>query len=91
MYKIKINEKSKVTARLRTGKDLVGTELFAAEAQKIINSGKPTKGIDGFPIGVDDKWFFEGEEIPAENASAAMEAPADEPPSTRKRGKKNGR
>lgn len=63
MYKLK-NNNGKVTAMLRTGKDLVKNELSVSVAQHIIDTGKQVKSdIPGFPICVDNLWYFEGEEV----------------------------
>lgn len=60
-YKLK-NVNGKVTFLLRTGKDLVKNQMAIASAQHIIDHGKIKKSdVKGFPINVDDKWYFEGE------------------------------
>lgn len=63
MYKLK-NVNGKVTCLLRTGKDFVRHNLSVSAAQHIIDTGKmvDSKNLD-YPICIDDKWFFEGEEI----------------------------
>ena len=59
---MKINEQGLVTYLMRTGKDLVKAQMRAADAEKIIAEGEPTKTVDPkYPIAIDDKWFFEGE------------------------------
>ena len=64
MFKLKKNEYGKVNYLLRTGKDLVKSEINPMAAQHIIDNGKYTKTVDPkYPIAIDDKWFFEGEEI----------------------------
>lgn len=60
-YKLK-NVNGKVTFLLRTGKDLVKNQMAIASAQHIIDHGKIKKSdVKGYPINVDDKWYFEGE------------------------------
>lgn len=56
------NANGKVSFLLRSGKDLVRNQMAIAAAQHIIDTGKATKSdIKDYPIGVDDKWYFEGE------------------------------
>lgn len=63
-YKLKKNEYGKVNYLLRTGKDLVKSQMNVMAAQHIIDNGKFTKTVDPkYPIAIDDNWFFEGEEI----------------------------
>lgn len=60
-YKLK-NVNGKVTFLLRTGKDFVKNQMAIASAQHIIDHGKLKKSDKpGYPINVDDKWYFEGE------------------------------
>lgn len=60
-YRLK-NTNEKVTFLLRTGKDLVKNQMAIASAQRIIDNGKLLKSdIDGYPINIDDRWYFEGE------------------------------
>ena len=60
-YKLK-NTNGKVTFLLRTGKDLVKNQMAIASAQHIINHGKLMKSdVSGYPINIDNKWYFEGE------------------------------
>lgn len=62
-YKLK-NTQGKVTFLLRTGKDLVKNTMAIASAQHIIDTGEVKKSdVEGYPINVDDKWYFEGEEV----------------------------
>lgn len=62
-YKLK-NVNGKVTFLLRTGKDFVRNQMAIASAQHIIDNGKLKKSnVEGYPINVDDKWYFEGEII----------------------------
>lgn len=64
MYKLK-NTNSKVKFLLRTGKDLVRNEMSISSAQHIINNGTLKESeVEGYPLNVDDKWFFEGDEMP---------------------------
>lgn len=60
-YKLK-NVNGKVTFLLRTGKDLVRNQMAIASAQHIIDHGKIKRSdVKGYPINVDDKWYFEGD------------------------------
>lgn len=60
-YRLK-NTNGKVTFLLRTGKDLVKNQMAIASAQHIINHGKLMKSdASGYPINIDNKWYFEGE------------------------------
>lgn len=60
-YRLK-NTNGKVTFPLRTGKDLVKNQMAIASAQHIINHGKLMKSdVSGYPINIDNKWYFEGE------------------------------
>lgn len=60
-YRLK-NTNGKVTFLLRTGKDLVKSQMAIASAQHIINHGKLMKSdVSGYPINIDNKWYFEGE------------------------------
>ncbi len=60
-YKLK-NTNGKVTFLLRTGKDLVKNQMAIASAQHIIDNGKMLKSnVAGYPINIDNKWYFEGE------------------------------
>lgn len=64
MFKLKKNEYGKVNYLLRTGKDLVKSAMNPMAAQHIIDGGKLTETVNpDYPIAIDDKWFFEGEEI----------------------------
>lgn len=59
-YKLK-SVQGKVTFLLRTGKDLVKNQMAVASAQHIIDTGKTKKSdVPGYPINIDDKWYFEG-------------------------------
>lgn len=56
------NTNGKVTFLLRTGKDLVKNQMAIASAQHIIDHGKLLKSnVSGYPINIDNKWYFEGE------------------------------
>ena len=60
-YRLK-NTNDKVTFLLRTGKDLVKNQMAIASAQHIIDHGKLLKSdVSGYPINIDNKWYFEGE------------------------------
>lgn len=60
-YKLK-NTNGKVTFLLRTGKDLVKNQMAIVSAQHIIDNGKLLKSdIDGYPINIGNRWYFEGE------------------------------
>lgn len=60
-YRLK-NTNGKVTFLLRTGKDLVKNQMAIASAQHIINHEKLMKSdVSGYPINIDNKWYFEGE------------------------------
>ena len=62
-YKLK-NVNGKVTFLFRTGKDFVRNQMAIASAQHIIDNGKLKKSEKvGYPINVDDRWYFEGEVI----------------------------
>lgn len=63
MYKLK-NENGRVNSLLRTGNDLVKNNLAVSAAQHIIDTGKIEESDkEGYPICVDKKWYFEGEEM----------------------------
>ena len=60
-YKLK-NINGKVAFLLRAGKDLVRSQMAISSAQHIIDNGELKKSEQsGYPINVDDKWYFEGE------------------------------
>ncbi len=60
-YKLK-TANGKVAFLLKTGKDFVKNQMAAASAQHIIDTGEVKKSdIEGYPINVDDKWYFTGE------------------------------
>ena len=62
-YKLKEKD-GKVEFLLRTGKDFVRNHMSVASAQHIIDGGKLMKSTKvGYPICVNDEWFFEGEII----------------------------
>lgn len=63
MYKLK-NENGRVNSLLRSGKDLVKNKLSVSAAQHIIDSGTLVESDNpDYPICVDNKWYFEGEEM----------------------------
>lgn len=60
-YKLK-NANGKVTFLLRTGKDFVKNQMAIASAQHIIDNGTMMKSdVEGYPININNKWYFEGE------------------------------
>lgn len=68
-YKLK-NVKGEVTFLLRTGKDLVKNQMAVASAQHIIDNGKVLPSdVEGYPINVDNKWYFEGEPVKSKNTT----------------------
>ena len=74
MIKLEVKE-NKVAALLRSGKDFVSTDLNEMTAQRIISEGKvKASDIEGYPIGVNDEWFFAGEFVEAEKKSAPKKA-----------------
>lgn len=72
-YKLKsIN--GKVTFLLRTGKDMVRNQMAVASAQHVIDHGKVKKSdVKGYPINVDDKWYFEGEIVTPQKTEETAE------------------
>jgi hypothetical protein len=63
MYKLK-NENGRVNSLLRTGNDFVRNKLAVSAAQHIIDTGKIVESDkEDYPICVDKKWYFEGEEM----------------------------
>lgn len=80
MFKLKKNEYGKVNYLLRTGKDLVKSTMNPMAAQHIIDNGKYTETVDPkYPIAIDDKWFFEGEEIKPTTPSASEDETPKKP------------
>lgn len=62
-YNLK-NTNGKVTFLLRAGKDLVKNQMAIASAQHIIDNGKMLKSdVEGYPININNKWYFEGKII----------------------------
>lgn len=60
-YKLKSKD-GKVTFLLRAGKDFVKNQMAVASAQHIIDTGNLKKSNkEGYPINVDNKWYFDGE------------------------------
>lgn len=79
MYKLK-SVNGRVNTLLRTGKDFVRNNLSTSAAQHIINCGELVESDKPeYPICVDNKWYFEGVEIP------------ENPPEAPKPGHKGGR
>lgn len=71
MYKLKSVE-GMVNSLLRAGKDFVRNNLSVSEAQHIINCGEIVESDKPeYPICVDRKWYFEGEEVPSVIQEAA--------------------
>lgn len=63
-----------VNARLRTGNDLVVSSVTEQMANLIISEGKQSPhGIEGFPLCIDDKWYFEADEMSDENTKNDVE------------------
>lgn len=63
MYKLK-STNGRVNALLRTGNDMVSSNLSVSAAQHIIDTGKLMKSDKpGYPICVDTTWYFEGVEV----------------------------
>jgi uncharacterized protein YneR len=63
-YKLK-NVDGKVEFLLRTGKDFVRNTMSVSSAQYIMENGNITKSTKiGYPINVDDTWYFKGEVVP---------------------------
>lgn len=63
MYKLK-NTNGRVNSLLKTGNDFVKNSLSVSAAQHIIDSGKQVKSDKpSYPICIDKKWYFEGEEV----------------------------
>lgn len=81
MYKLK-SVNGRVNTLLRTGKDFVRNNLSTSAAQHIIiNCGELVESDKPeYPICVDNKWYFEGVEIP--------ENPSEAPKPGRKGGRK---
>ena len=72
-YKLK-SVNGKVTFLLRTGKDLVRNQMAVASAQHVIDHGKVKKSdVKGYPINVDDKWYFEGEIVTPQKTEETAE------------------
>lgn len=72
-YKLK-NVNGKVTFLLRTGKDMVRNQMAVASAQHVVDHGKVKKSdVKGYPINVDDKWYFEGEIVTPQKTEETAE------------------
>lgn len=62
-YELK-NKNGNVIFIMRTGKDFVKSQMPIASAQNIVNNGKKLKSdVKGYPINIDNKWYFEGEVV----------------------------
>jgi len=63
MFKLK-STNGRVNSLLKSGKDFVKNSLSVSAAQHIIDTGVLVKSDKpDYPICVDKKWYFEGEEI----------------------------
>lgn len=72
-YKLK-SVNGKVTFLLRTGKDMVRNQMAVASAQHVIDHGKVKKSdVKGYPINVNDKWYFEGEIVTPQKTEETAE------------------
>lgn len=72
-YKLK-SVNGNVTFLLRTGKDMVRNQMAVASAQHVIDHGKVKKSdVKGYPINVDDKWYFEGEIVTPQKTEETAE------------------
>lgn len=72
-YKLK-SVNGKVTFLLRTGKDMVRNQMAVASAQHVIDHDKVKKSdVKGYPINVDDKWYFEGEIVTPQKTEETAE------------------
>lgn len=75
-YKLK-TVNGKVAFLLKTGKDFVKNQMAVASAQHIIDTGEVKKSdVEGYPINVDNKWYFAGE-VFKKSASRKMEGKAE--------------
>lgn len=65
-FKLK-NRNGKVTFLLKTGNDFSKNEMSISAAQHIIDSGNLVdSGREGYPICIDEKWYFESEPVKIE-------------------------
>ena len=72
-YKLK-SVNGKVTFLFRTGKDMVRNQMEVASAQHVIDNGKVKKSdVKGYPINVDNKWYFEGEIVTPQKTEETAE------------------
>ncbi len=72
-YKLK-NVNGRVNGMLRTGKDFSKNAFPIASAQHIIDTGKMVESdVDGYPICIDGKWYFEGVEVKATTKKGAKD------------------
>lgn len=63
MYKLKINN-GRVNALLKTGEDFVQNNLSMSSVEHIMSTGRMTESDrKDYPICIDDKWYFEGDEV----------------------------
>lgn len=62
MYTLK-NNNGKINFLLRSGKDFVKNEIPITSAQHIVDNGEiKLSDVEGYPINISDKWYFEGNE-----------------------------
>nr|DAS09957.1 MAG TPA: hypothetical protein [Caudoviricetes sp.] len=60
-YEFKVNDKGNVSFLMATGNDLVKNSMTLEHAKNTANAGEVTESqIEGYPICVDNKWYFEG-------------------------------
>lgn len=63
MFKLK-SDNGRVSALFRAGKDMVRTNISVSAAQHLIDVGQISESdYPGYPICVDNTWYFEGVEI----------------------------
>ena len=72
-YKLK-EVNGEVSFLLRSGEDFVKSRMTVASAQHIIDHGKVKKSDKvGYPINVNNQWYFEGEVVRKANAGEGSE------------------
>ena len=71
MFYLKSDEKGNVPFLFRAGQDLVKSSMSKQTAYDIIAQGKITPSTNSmYPIGVNDKWFFAGEDIKHDSSAS---------------------
>lgn len=61
-YRFKVDDNDYVEFLLATGNDFAKNKMTLENAKNIANTGKvKPSDVEGYPICVDDKWYFEGE------------------------------